>query len=146
MGFLSRLFGNREAPAPAPRPAAPPPPREPEPTPREMSADELREMLASDNPPLLIDVREHQELLMEGWIPGARHLPLSSLQGRHEEVPGMLPRDRTIVVNCAGGVRSHDFGCFLMEHGFTDVVNLTGGIHAWSHERERGDELPALET
>jgi rhodanese-related sulfurtransferase len=52
------------------------------------------------------------------------------------EVPGRvaeLPRDRPIVVMCHHGVRSAHVVAYLREaHGFEQVVNLSGGIDAWS--------------
>jgi rhodanese-related sulfurtransferase len=45
-----------------------------------------------------------------------------------------LPRDRDIVVMCHGGVRSLKVAHFLAQNGFSQVANLTGGIHAWAND------------
>jgi rhodanese-related sulfurtransferase len=134
MGLFDNLFGKRAVPAPALRPAPAPQPAQPPSEPREVGAQGLDALLAGPNPPLVIDVRETPELIADGWIPGSRHMPMSGFQGRE----GALDRSRPIVVQCASGIRSYDVGCHLLDQGFTDVSNLTGGIHAWTAARQRG--------
>lgn len=102
--------------------------------PKEISAAELAARMQGPDSPILIDVREAPELASDGWIPGSVHMPMSTFQGREAE----LDRTRPIVVQCASGMRSYDVGCYLLDNGFTDVSNLTGGIHAWTGPRERG--------
>jgi rhodanese-related sulfurtransferase len=67
-----------------------------------VTVQELRQMLAQNPPPLLLDVRE-----LEEWqfcrIEGARHLPMSQIQQR----VGELELTRETVVYCHHGVRSH---------------------------------------
>ncbi len=110
--------------------------REPEvspPSPRELSADELRTLLSSDQPPLLLDVREDQELRTHGWIRGAVHIPIGQIEDRRDELdPG-----KHCVVYCASGMRSYGVGAFLMTNGFENVSNLSGGIFSWNGEVER---------
>jgi hydroxyacylglutathione hydrolase len=60
-------------------------------------------------------------------IPDSTHIPLQQL---HKQV-GELPRDRPIIVHCAGGYRSTIAGSVLMHHGFEQVMDLVGGITAW---------------
>ncbi|MCU1226028.1 MAG: beta-lactamase domain protein [Edaphobacter sp.] len=91
-----------------------------------VSALMLAEELASQNPPIVIDIRTPRE-----W--GAKHLsesinlPLNQLQERMEEVP----RDRRIAVHCAGGYRSSIAVSLLNQHGITNLIELAGGITAW---------------
>jgi rhodanese-related sulfurtransferase len=74
---------------------------------------------------VLIDVREQDE-----WdnvhVPIATLIPLSEFQARYSE----MPKDKDIVLICAGGVRSAQAAQFAEQHGYT-VANLEGGINAW---------------
>jgi rhodanese-related sulfurtransferase len=42
-----------------------------------------------------------------------------------------LPQDKPIIVADAVGIHSKEVVGFLQEKGFTQVVNLAGGIHDW---------------
>ena len=48
-----------------------------------------------------------------------------------EEIIANWPKDTEIVFQCHHGGRSMQVASFLMQHGF-EVVNVAGGIHAWS--------------
>ena len=74
----------------------------------------------------LIDVRATSEF-DEGHIPGARHIFLGDLL----EVQDQLPRDRPLVIACQGGSRSSIGASLLRAHGFTNVINFTGGFSEW---------------
>ena len=54
-------------------------------------------------------------------------MPLSRLSQRAAE----LPRDRPLLVHCAGGYRSSIAASLLQQAGFADVSELAGGIAAW---------------
>jgi len=45
-----------------------------------------------------------------------------------------IPRDREIAVLCHSGRRSARVAEFLTANGFENVVNVRGGIDAWSRE------------
>ena len=53
--------------------------------------------------------------------------------GRHRCTAGLsdVPRDRPLVVFCAGGYRSSIAASLLQRDGFTNVSELAGGIAAW---------------
>jgi rhodanese-related sulfurtransferase len=75
---------------------------------------------------LLVDVRAPREY--DGKrISGAVSMPLNHLAEHIHE----LPRDRPLVVHCAGGYRSSIAASLLMREGRTDVSELAGGIAAW---------------
>jgi rhodanese-related sulfurtransferase len=74
---------------------------------------------------LLLDVREDDEW-MAGHAPAARHIPMSTLPGRVDE----LARDARIVCVCRSGGRSAQVTEWLRHQGF-DAVNLTGGMFQW---------------
>lgn len=93
----------------------------------EISAVELAERLRGPNPPLLVDVREPHE-----WaycrIPGAQLRPMSQIMNWL----GELDPAAEIVFQCHSGVRSFQVAAYLKARGFRNVVNLSGGIDAWS--------------
>ena len=76
---------------------------------------------------LLLDVREAQELAVAS-IDTALHIPMGEIPARHME----LDRDRSIICMCHLGGRSAQVAAFLEAQGFSDVINLAGGIDAWS--------------
>lgn len=79
-----------------------------------------------DHGALLIDVRERDEF-EKFHIPGARLIPQSQLADR---IDG-LPRDREVLVICAGGMRSLKAAAFLRDIGFTNVSSVLGGCNGW---------------
>nr|WP_198653460.1 MBL fold metallo-hydrolase [Actinocorallia populi] len=95
---------------------------------------ELREALASPEPPLLIDVRNTGELA-DGRIEGSLHIPLAELPKRLEEIPA----DRRVVVHCAGGARSSVAASLLRRAARTEVADLLGGYTAWAAARTPAD-------
>ncbi|MZE79892.1 MBL fold metallo-hydrolase [Streptomyces xinghaiensis] len=91
-----------------------------------VTADELRTVLASEQAPVVVDVRGGGER-EEGHIEGSLHIPLAELAKRQDEIPA----DRPVVVHCAGGHRS-SIGASLLRHaGREDVSDLLGGYGAW---------------
>ncbi|MFC8716863.1 rhodanese-like domain-containing protein [Kitasatospora sp. NPDC057198] len=93
--------------------------------PRRTVAD-LRAELAGAEPPLVVDVRGEGERA-DGHIPGSVHLPLAELPHRLAEIP----RDRPVVVHCAGGHRSSIAASLLRHHGHPLTSDLLGGYGAW---------------
>jgi rhodanese-related sulfurtransferase len=73
-----------------------------------------------------IDVREPDEVA-QGTIPGTVNIPLGHVPSRLDE----LDRERRVVLLCRSGNRSAQAAEFLMGAGFTDVVNLAGGMLAF---------------
>ena len=77
--------------------------------------------------PVLLDVREAWEF-QTGHIGGSLTMPMQSIPDRLSELDMQQP----IVCICHHGTRSMQVALFLEQQGFTDVRNLTGGVHAWS--------------
>ena len=75
----------------------------------------------------LIDVREVFEHQI-GNIPQAKLIPLGELPKRLNEVDP----SRDVVVHCKMGGRSAKAADLLRANGYTKVLNMTGGILAWS--------------
>lgn len=93
---------------------------------KSISVTELREILAGSFDGILIDVREPFEHAVS-QIEGAVLIPLATLEQRL----GELPRDREILIHCKAGGRSAKAVRLLLDHQFTRVANVTGGIDAW---------------
>ena len=71
-----------------------------------------------------IDVREPVEVA-DGTLPGTINIPLATLPGRIGDLDPARP-----TVLCRSGGRSAQACEFLTANGFTDVVNLAGGMLA----------------
>ena len=78
--------------------------------------------------PLLVDVREADEFAAER-VDGAVLLPISQFVQRFRE----LPRDRPLLVLCAAGSRSTSATMYLLQNGWSDVRNVTGGMIGWRY-------------
>jgi hydroxyacylglutathione hydrolase len=84
------------------------------------------ERLASNEPPLVVDVRATREYEAK-HIEGSASIPLNHLA----ELADRLPTDRPLLVHCAGGYRSSIAVSLLRQMGFTRISELAGGITAW---------------
>ncbi|GAA3388153.1 rhodanese-like domain-containing protein [Streptomyces roseoviridis] len=93
-----------------------------------LTAAQVRAALAGDNPPVVIDVRNCGERGEHGFIDGALHIALGELPGRLDEIP----REKPLVLHCAGGHRSSIAASLLRHHGFDDVSDILGGYAAWA--------------
>ena len=103
--------------------------------PLNISPLELNDLLTVDSStkPIIIDVREDNELAIAPFTFSVLHLPLSKFQSWNDALGELLPSDKSIVVICHSGVRSLSFGVWLLEQGITQPVwNLEGGIDSWS--------------
>ena len=92
---------------------------------------ELEDLLDSDKPIDLVDVREPAE-----WeivrIPGARLVPKDEiLRG---DALAALPQDRQVVLYCKTGVRSAEALAVVKNAGFSDAVHVQGGVSAWVNQ------------
>src|SRR3989440_2418017 len=94
----------------------------------EIDAGRASALLDSDEPPVLVDVRERDEW-EEGHIPGAVHLPRGYLESRIEQTAP--DRRRPMVVYCAAGNRSAFAAKTLAELGYEEVSSLAGGFTDW---------------
>ena len=76
----------------------------------------------------VLDVRTRAEFA-SGHIPNAHLVPHDEIEDRLSELPG---RDTTILVHCAVGGRSTAACETLGRQGWTRLLNLAGGLHAWT--------------
>jgi adenylyltransferase/sulfurtransferase len=98
---------------------------------REISVVELKAMRDRGEPHFLFDVRRPFEAEIASM--GADQLiPVEELEQRYHEV--LAGKEDTVVVHCKMGGRSARAARMLRDKGFTKVVNLAGGISAWSEK------------
>jgi rhodanese-related sulfurtransferase/rubrerythrin len=92
------------------------------------TANQVRAFIEQHKPGeyTLLDVRQPEEYA-QGHLPGSLLIPLGEL---HQRL-GELDRSRTAIVYCRSGVRSANAAGVLLNAGFGDVRNLSGGILAW---------------
>lgn len=94
---------------------------------QKITPQELNQRLQSGESLIILDVRTPQEYRQNGHIRGSRLVPLTELSQKSQK----LSQDRPIVCVCQSGSRSK-FACEqLVRQGFTNVINLAGGIGAW---------------
>ena len=97
----------------------------------EASPDEVKTRLDRGEKPVLLDVREREEV-RQGYVPGAVSVPRGFLEMRIEEA--VPDKSAPIVAYCAGGTRSLLAGRILKELGYTNVVSMRGGFTAWKNQ------------
>lgn len=97
---------------------------------KKISPEEAKELLAEENPPKLIDVREPSEF-ESGHIPGAINVPAGDLVRGIESLG--IAKDAPLIVYCRSGARSGQASKMLNAAGFTHVLDL-GGIINWPYE------------
>lgn len=95
----------------------------------------LEEMLRGGAAPRLIDVRDPWEFDI-CRISGAENIPMGELLGKLDSLD---PNDALVVI-CHHGVRSQQVAAYLESMGFTKIMNLEGGVDAWS--RQVDPEMP----
>ncbi|MFM1881613.1 MAG: hypothetical protein RJA05_22, partial [Planctomycetota bacterium] len=76
--------------------------------------------------PFVLDVRRATEHAADGRVSGAHNIAHTRLAARLAEIP----KDRTVLVHCRGGIRSAR-SCALLQRQGHRVVNLAGGMLAW---------------
>ncbi len=86
---------------------------------------------------VLVDVREKYEW-NDGHIPGAIHVPRGFLELQIEEA--VPDKSKTVVLYCAGGVRSLMAGQTLKQMGYENPISMSGGFGQW-----KGNGLPFVQ-
>jgi sulfur-carrier protein adenylyltransferase/sulfurtransferase len=97
----------------------------------EISVSELKERLDRGERPFILDVRQQMEKDIADL--GGTLIPVDELPDRIEEIDPHA-HDDLVVVYCRTGARSAKAVGLLKQHGFDNVVNLKGGIHAWADD------------
>jgi adenylyltransferase/sulfurtransferase len=94
----------------------------------QLSVKEYKRRIDRGEDLFLLDVREPYERQIAQI--GGTLIPQNDVPNRLAEIP----RDKEIVVQCRSGARSQRIAEFLKQSGYTNVVNLAGGILAWAEE------------
>jgi rhodanese-related sulfurtransferase len=97
----------------------------------DVTADEAKELIDSGDVQVL-DVRTPDEFAA-GHIPGAKLVPLQVIESMLSE----LDKDQKYLVVCRSGNRSTQASGILVENGFTNIYNMTGGMNEWKYEIEQ---------
>lgn len=91
---------------------------------------ELHELVIGRAPLQIVDVRRPPEY-EDGHVPHARPAPLLSLRENVRNLARELDPTKPTAVICAGGYRSSAATSILQQHGFANLLNVTGGTSAW---------------
>ncbi|MDY0079766.1 MAG: rhodanese-like domain-containing protein [Ignavibacteriaceae bacterium] len=94
---------------------------------RNLNPYEVKEILDSGEKVRLIDVREEWENNL-ARIEGCELFPLSKFNNEYDK----LGKDETLIVYCHHGNRSMTVCNFLLKQGYSNLVNLRGGIALWA--------------
>lgn len=94
---------------------------------KQLGPTELKARLAAGDRIQLLDVREEWEF-QTAHIEGSRLIPMGEVAARVAE----LDRAAETVVICHRGGRSMQVAGLLEHLGFSNVINLTGGVDAWA--------------
>ena len=102
---------------------------------KELSVDELNDLIQEKASFQLIDVREPHEYEL-GNIKGD-HIPMNTVPQNLDKIA----KDKQVVVMCRSGKRSANVINFLEQQGYENLYNLEGGIIAWSQEIDNSIEV-----
>ncbi len=97
----------------------------------DVTPTEFVRLLADDNGWQVLDVREPWEIAVSS-LENAILMPMGEVADRLAE----LDSSRPTAVLCRSGVRSRKVAEFLATHGFKKLINIAGGINAWSKEAD----------
>ena len=107
-----------------------------------LTIEQVKAEIAKNPDLLLLDVREIQERVDLGTIPGALHAPRGMIEFWADPASvyyrDWFREDRRTVLFCAAGGRSAFAVKALRDMGFKDVAHLEAGFNGW---REAGEEV-----
>lgn len=95
-----------------------------------LTANEVKDLLEQGKELNIVDVREDEEVA-QGMIPGAKHIPLGSVETRANE----LDSSKEYIMVCRSGGRSGRATQLLEGKGY-DVTNMEGGMMSWNGPTE----------
>ncbi len=94
---------------------------------KEIDAYDLQTRIAEGDDFVLFDIRSDGELA-QGVLPDAEHLPMHLIPLRMAE----LPKDKDVILYCHSGARSYHACAYLAQQGYSNAINLRGGILGWA--------------
>lgn len=95
---------------------------------KEITVTELKRRMDAGEDIQVIDIRERNEYAYCNI--GVPNIPMGELMSSLDEIS----RDKDVVLHCKTGGRSSSMVQALMARGYDNVINLAGGIYAWSDE------------
>lgn len=100
-----------------------------------LSIDDLTNELANNDDLLLLDIRELQERVDLGTVPGSKHVPRGMMEFWADPSSpyfrDYFKEDRRTILFCAGGGRSVLAALALQDMGFTNVAHVEAGFGGW---------------
>ena len=110
-----------------------------------LSIEDLKKEMETDTDLLLLDIREIQERVDLGTIPGAVHAARGMLEFWASPASpyyrDYFQEDRRTILFCAGGGRSALATKVLIDMGFTDVAHLEEGFTGWQKAEEAIEDV-----
>ncbi len=103
---------------------------------------DLAATLASDNAPLLLDVRTPEEFA-RGHVPGALLIPIQELEERLHQIAAY--RERGVVAYCESGGRANRALDILAGAGFQNLALLEGSMSRWRDENRSVKQVEATD-
>lgn len=97
----------------------------------QITVDQIAQCIAENDDIQLVDVREPNELAV-AQLPGFINLPLSQAEQWSKDIQAHLDPEKETLVLCHHGMRSAQMTGWLLQQGFRDVKNISGGIDAYS--------------
>ena len=110
-----------------------------------LTLEEVKAERAKNPLLLLLDIREIQERVDLGTIPGAKHAPRGMLEfwadPKSPYYRDWFEQDRRTILFCAGGARSALATKALLDMGFTSVAHLEAGFDGWKEAGEAIEDV-----
>ena len=110
-----------------------------------LQVDDLKREMAENADALLLDLRELQEVIDKGTIPGAKHVPRGMLEFWADPASpygrDYFAEHKRTIVFCAGGGRSVYAVKALEDMGFTNVAHLATGFGGWQKAGESVEDV-----
>ncbi len=101
-----------------------------------LSYEETKKKIGTEEV-LIIDVREESEVLANGVIKNAIHIPRGLIEFKLPEIISIITENTSLLLYCAGGYRSALAAKTLKDLGINNVFNI-GGYDSWI---ENGGEI-----
>ena len=112
-----------------------------------LSVEDLQGEMRENADLLVVDLRELQERLMLGTIPGSKHVPRGMLEfwadPQSPYARDYFSEDRRTILFCAAGGRSALAALTLQDMGFTNIAHLEPGFAGWQQSGQTVEDVNA---
>ena len=110
-----------------------------------LSVEQVKAEMKSNADLLVVDLREIQERIDLGAVPGSKHVPRGMLEFWADPASpyyrDWFQEDRRTILYCAGGIRSVLAAESLMEMGFSNVAHMEAGFGGWQKQGEPIEDI-----